>query len=42
MPPGEIFDILIATAAFWVNLDNQLRAEILVILYTALLQLILF
>ena len=25
MPPGEIF---IATGAFWIDLDHQLRAEI--------------
>ena len=28
MPPGDIFDILISTGAFWINLDHQLRADI--------------
>ena len=28
MPPGTFFEILIATGAFWINLDHQLRAEI--------------
>ena len=28
MPPGETFEILIATAAFLINLNHQLRAEI--------------
>ena len=27
MPPGKFFEILIATGAFWINLDHQLRAE---------------
>ena len=27
-PPPEIFKILIANGAFWINLDHQLRADI--------------
>ena len=28
-PPPEIFEMCIANGAFWINLDHQLRAEIL-------------
>ena len=28
-PPPEMFEICIANGAFWINLDHQLRAEIL-------------